>query len=290
MNFEKFINEYLNFIKLKRKEITYLTHIDRINKHIIPYFKNKNIEDISVSDILSWQNKIDNLGFKFNYKSAIFYSLSSFFNYLEKFHNVDNIVRKVGNFRNDEIEENKSVWTVEDFNKFISAVNEKKYKIFFEILYFTGLRKGELLALNVSDIDFKNSTITIDKTITRTHKINTPKTKTSNRIISIDKKLNQDIKEYVETSNLQKNLFDFSFTQIKRKKDFYCKKANVKQIRIHDFRHSHAILLYQNNVPVDEIKYRLGHSKLSITLDTYLKYLPKNEKRVIKTLNSIHFT
>lgn len=71
-------------------------------------------------------------------------------------------------------------------------------------------------------------------------------------------------------------------------KNYYCKKANVKQITIHEFRHSHACLLFKNNVPIEDVSHRLGHSTISMTMDVYLKYLPHNEKRVISTLNSIH--
>ena len=289
LTFEQAVAEYLEYIKLKRKEVTYLTHEDRIKKHIRPFFKNKLVSEISKNDILKWQVEIDKLGFKYNYKSSIFYSLSSIYNFLENFYNVDNIVKKVGNFRNDDISDNGNIWTYEEYKKFINCVDDYKFKILFEILYFTGLRKGEIMALKKDDIDLYESKITINKSITRNHKINTPKTKTSTRIISIDNTLTDEIKKYIENFNISDNLFDISFSTLKRKKDYYCKIANVKQIKIHEFRHSHACLLFKNNVPIDEISYRLGHSKISITTDTYLRYLPKQEKRVISTLNSLRF-
>ena len=289
LTFEQAVAEYLEYIKLKRKEVTYLTHEDRIKKHIRPFFKNKLVSEISKNDILKWQVEIDKLGFKYNYKSSIFYSLSSIYNFLENFYNVDNIVKKVGNFKNDDISDNGNIWTYEEYKKFINCVDDYKFKILFEILYFTGLRKGEIMALKKDDIDLYESKITINKSITRNHKINTPKTKTSTRIISIDNTLTDEIKKYIENFNISDNLFDISFSTLKRKKDYYCKIANVKQIKIHEFRHSHACLLFKNNVPIDEISYRLGHSKISITTDTYLRYLPKQEKRVISTLNSLRF-
>ena len=66
------------------------------------------------------------------------------------------------------------------------------------------------------------------------------------------------------------------------------KKANIKQIKIHEFRHSHACLLFQNKIDIEDISYRLGHSSIDITMKVYLKNLPKNEKRVIKLLNSLN--
>ena len=287
LTFEKAVSEYLEYIKLKRKEVTYLTHEDRIEKHIKPFFKDKVISEISKNDILKWQIEINKLGFKYNYKSSIFYSLSSIYNFLEDFYNVDNIVKKVGNFKNNDIEEVGNIWTYEEYTKFINSIDDIRYKVLFELLYFTGLRKGEILALTKNDINLHEHKIIINKSITRTHQINTPKTKTSNRIISIDNILTEELKEYIKNYNINNNLFEISFSTLKRKKDYYCKIANVKQIKIHEFRHSHACLLFKNDVPVDEISYRLGHSRISITTDTYLKYLPKQEKRVISTLNSL---
>ena len=78
-----------------------------------------------------------------------------------------------------------------------------------------------------------------------------------------------------------------SHTQLKRKKDFYCDIAEVKKIKLHEFRHSHACLLFKNGVPIEDVSRRLGHSSLSMTMDTYLRFLLSNEKRVVDTLNSL---
>ena len=75
---------------------------------------------------------------------------------------------------------------------------------------------------------------------------------------------------------------------LERKKNYYCNIANVKKIKIHEFRHSHACLLFQSQLDIQDISRRLGHSNISMTMNTYLKYLPNNEKRVIATLNSLH--
>lgn len=146
------------------------------------------------------------------------------------------------------------------------------------------MRKGELLALKWEDIDFINKTISINKTITREHEIQTPKTQTSNRIISISDNLINELSKLKRDSEF---IFDISFTQLKRKKDYYCNLSGVKQIKIHEFRHSHACLLFTNKIEIEDISYRLGHSNISMTMSTYLKYLPRNEKRVVNLLNSL---
>lgn len=289
IKFEQALEEYLLFVKLKKKMDTYSTVERRIKKHILPFFNNKYIDELSPFDIIKWQLEIDKLGFKYNYKSSLYYALSNFYLFCSNFYGVENIVKKVGNFKNDEIKEKGNIWTYEEFNQFIESIDNKKYHLLFNLLYFTGIRKGELLALKWEDIDFSNKIISINKTITRNHKLQTPKTKTSNRTIMIDDLLLDELKTYSIDKNSNEFIFDISFTHLLRVKNYYCKKANVKQIKIHEFRHSHACLLYTHEVPIDQISNRLGHSKISITTDTYLKYLPKNEKRVISTLNSLRF-
>ena len=154
------------------------------------------------------------------------------------------------------------------------------------MLFFTGMRKGELLALKWQDINFNNNTININKTITREHELLPPKTNSSNRIISINNNIIVQLYNLKQNTNNNDFIFNISFTQLKRKKDYYCSLANVNKIKIHEFRHSHACLLFQNKIEIEDISYRLGHSNISMTLSTYLKYLPRNEKRVIKLLNS----
>ncbi|MBQ9854338.1 MAG: tyrosine-type recombinase/integrase [Bacilli bacterium] len=72
-----------------------------------------------------------------------------------------------------------------------------------------------------------------------------------------------------------------------RKKSKYCEKANVKKIRINDFRHSHASLLLSKNVPITVISKRLGHSDIDLTLNVYSHMISKDEDKVVNILNQI---
>ena len=74
---------------------------------------------------------------------------------------------------------------------------------------------------------------------------------------------------------------------IGRKKNKYCDIANVKKIRIHDFRHSHASLLLSMNVPITVISERLGHSDINMTLNTYSHMIPKDEDKAVNILNQM---
>lgn len=297
------MNDYFIYLKHKLKCTTYETNVRKIQLYILNYFNNKSI-NINTKQYLEWQYYINSLGFKYRYKSSLHYCFSDFLNFCQIYYNIDsNVAIKVGNFRNDEVNEVGNIWTIDEFNQFISVVDNPMYKIIFKLLFFTGMRKGELLALTWNDIDFSNNTIYINKSVTRLKNngkkvVTTPKTKSSIRIINLNDSIINDLLEYNSFCktyylNFQDNYFIFggyqpiSFTHLKRKKDFYCEKANVKQIKIHEFRHSHACLLFKNNIPISDISHRLGHSNLSMTMNTYLKYFPNNEKRVIETLNSL---
>lgn len=305
LKFEKAIYTYFKYVKMKNKMNSYRTIETRIYNHILPYFKDKNIYEITNFDYLKWQEIIDSKNLSFIYKKDLHICFSTFLNYCKIFYGLkENVASNVGNFRNKEFENNiGEIWTLEEYKQFIEQVDDKVYKILFELIFFTGVRLGEALGLYFRDIDFEKSTISIYKTATRFFKggkriLNTPKSQKSVRTISIDNKLRDDLKYLkwyykAKYPNFNDEFFVFGGikclapTTIERRKNEYCEKAHVKQIKIHEFRHSHACLLFEYNVPIDEISYRLGHSSISMTTDIYLKYLPKKEKRVMETLNSI---
>ena len=305
LTFEQAAKNYYKFVKLKLKQSSYRTVTNRIDNHILPFFQDKNIYELTMFDFMEWQEYINKKNFKYMYKSTLFTCFVTFLNFCMKFYNLkENVASKVGNFKNNEIENTGNIWTIEEYQKFINSVDNNIYHALFNFLFFSGCRMGEALALTFEDLE--NNIISINKTATRffdhNKRITTlPKTKKSIRRISIDNLLKSEIenlREYYIThySNYNNKFYIFGGnkiippTTLTRKKNYYCDKAHVKRIKIHEFRHSHACLLFQNNVPIDEISSRLGHAKLSMTMDIYLRYMPTNEKRVIETLNSLRHT
>ena len=303
ITFEKAISEYLDFIKLKKKPQSFRSINSRLNNYVLPYFNKENIYDLKAIDYLKWQTQIDKLGFKYRYKKTLHYAVVGLLNFCMTFYDLEiNVASKVGNFKNiDEVTNNINFWTINEFKKFISVVDNKNYKALFNFLFFTGCRQGEALALTFNDIN--DNLIKINKTISKEHHngkraITLPKTKKSIRNILIDSNLENEIqglRDHYITNNKDFNNNFYIFggisplapTTIERWKNYYCDKAKVKRIRIHDFRHSHATLLLSNNVPIIAISSRLGHSNTSITLDVYSHLVPEDEKRVIQTLNSL---
>ena len=307
LTFDQLVNEYLKFIKIKRKQNTYRTNSSKIIYNILPYFKNMKVKDITKLDILKWQYYIEEKNYSYSYKKNLHVLLVMILNYAIKYYDLNNNVASVvGNFKNYDIKSKGNIWTIEEFNQFISYVDNVVYKTLFNLLFFTGLRVGEALALKFSDIDFENSTISINKTATRflnENRITTPKTFSSNRIIVINSQLKRELLDlkryymdlYFEYNDSKYNEYYvfgakklIARTTLTTNKNMYCKLAGVQQIKMHEFRHSHACLLFKNNVPIDEISYRLGHSSITMTMDVYLKYLPNKEKNVLYTLEHIY--
>lgn len=298
--FEDAYNQYLKYIenrlKLQSKEsIKY-----KFKDIILPYFKNYNIYEIKENDYIEFQNIINKKNYSYNYKKNIHFTISGFLNYCIKFLNLEeNIAKKVGCFKKlNERKKEQNFYNNKEFKKFIKNINEKVYKQFFILMFLTGTRPGEAMALKFSDL--KKYYIDINKTISEHGKreINSPKSLTSYRKISIDKKLYKELinlkNEYDKKYNY-KNYDYFIFggikplspTSINRRKEKACKLANIKKIKLHEFRHSHATLLLNKKIIINEISKRLGHSDVSITLNTYTHTSKLQEKRVIKTLSLI---
>lgn len=303
LTFNQEFDKYLNYLSLNLKPTTVLSVERNFRLHILPYIKNIEIVKFNQEDYFNWQNKLKNKGFSYNFEQNIQIMFKRFFDYLERTYNIKNypkIYGKFKNFKETKIEE-LNVWSLSEYKQFIKNVDDIVYHALFNLLFFTGLRKGEALALKFSDLS--NNIISISKTLTQEHfngkRIElSPKTKKSIRKIQIDFKLKKELiklRKYYITNfkEFNENFYIFggnkaiALTTLKRKKDFYCDKAKVKRIRIHDFRHSHATILYHQRISAKLIQSRLGHSDVTTTLNTYVHIDSKDKKRVLNKLNFI---
>lgn len=165
-------------------------------------------------------------------------------------------------------------------------------------MFYTGTRPGDEMALKFSDLSYRmiNNNKTIDEHGSRT--IGIPKTQSSYRNIFIDKKLYEDLlklKKYYQ-EEYKNNDYDYfifggmkplSPTSINRRKENACNLANIRKIKSHEFRHSHATLLLSKGIVIHDISKRLGHSDVSTTLNIYTHSIDKQQKRVTRTLNML---
>ena len=161
----------------------------------------------------------------------------------------------------------------------------------FEILFWTGMRIGELLALFKSDVNFQENKISISKTYYRTRGkdvITTPKTEQSVRTIDIPEFLTQEIKAYCDKLYEfpdSERLFPIVCEAVQHKMVRHIQKSGVKRIRVHDLRHSACAYLAHQGVAPMVIKERMGHKDIKITLNTYGHLYPNEQKKVADMLN-----
>ncbi|MDW5300145.1 MAG: site-specific integrase [Sedimentibacter sp.] len=186
-------------------------------------------------------------------------------------------------------------WTVAEFNKFIAAVEDKLIsKVCFKILFWTGIRSGELLALTLSDFDYENKTLSITKNYARLNKedlILEPKTPKSKRVVTIPTFLCDLVQEYVSKLyeyEPDERLFQTTKFYLQHEMNRGCKKSGVKKIRVHDLRHSHASLLIEMGFSPLLISERLGHENIETTLNTYSHLYPNKQSQVSDKLQLLN--
>lgn len=297
MSFKEAYEEYLFYAKKQHKKESFNATKSIFKSRILPFFENMNLYELTKKDVLQWTLEIENFNFSNNYNRNCYYTLFNFFEYCVEYLNFPhNYLKDIGKFKKKPEVKKCDFYTLKEFNKFIKCVDNEIYKQFFNFMFFTGARPGETFALQFKDI--QNDYISINKTLTSHNgrEFDLPKSHDSIRMIKLDKKLKKDIldlkKLYLGCNN---DYFIFGGskplapTTINRYKIKACHKANLRPITLHQFRHSHATLLVNNNILINEVSRRLGHSNVAITLNTYVHTDLSHEKRVYNTLNSLRF-
>ncbi|MFI3211725.1 MAG: site-specific integrase [Eubacteriales bacterium] len=252
MKFKDFVKTYEADVKPKIKENTWITKEHIIRTKLMPYFKDKKMVDIKPRDIITWQNRMiagkgeGDVSYAPTYLKTLQAQLSCMFNHAIRLYELpSNPVRKAGPMGVNYTEE-MLFWTKEEYMTFIPCMANKAYSYYgFELLYWCGIRMGELRALTVSDFDFKKGTVSITKSYQRIKGkdvITTPKTKKSIRVIHMPQMLVDEMQDYTNSIYGLKNderLFPISKSYLHHEMNRGVKASGVKRIRIHDLRHSH---------------------------------------------------
>lgn len=297
MSFESFVSLYEKDVKPKLKLNTWLTKESIIQKKILPYFKKRKLSEITAKDVIDWQNEIRSLTdskgkpYSTTYLKTVHNQLSALFNHAIKYYGLQsNPAAKAGNMGSEERKE-MLFWTKAEYLKFADAMMDKPISYYaFEMLYWCGIREGELLALSASDFDFENSTVSIRKSYQRLKGqdvITSPKTPKSNRVIKMPQFLCEEMQDYIRmfySPDKEERIFPISKHYLHSEMDRGCKETGVKRIRIHDLRHSHISLLIDMGFTALAIADRVGHESIDITY-RYAHLFPTRQTEMAEKLN-----
>ena len=279
ITFGEFWNVYLRDREARLKQSTMDTKVDIVETKILPYFRDRLLREITPVDVMAWQNKLlkakipgTGVPYSTDYLRTVHNQLSCIFNHAVRYYRLrDNPAKIAGNMGKSRKGE-MLIWTQDEYHKFARVMMDNPIMYYaFEVLYWMGLRKGELMALTRRDIDLKTRQMTISKTLYvkgQVELVTSPKTEESNRTISVPKFLCDELEEYFAMNFELKDsdrIFPVSRDMLKRSLEVGAKKAGLKRIRVHDLRHSHVSLLIEKGFNAVQIAKRMGHSSADIT-------------------------
>ena len=314
MTVQDLYNEYIEAKRHEIRETSLDTNERNLKKYVLEPLGDYKLSKLNVAVLQKWKQDMEQKGLSTKTKQNRYGEFRTLLNYAVKMEYIPrNPLLKVGNFKAPfETKKEMQYYTADEFKKFIQKAKEEAiqsenngymnkwhYYVFFNIAFYTGLRKGEIHALQWTDI--KDGYLSVTKSIAQKLKggdrITPPKNRSSIRTIQMPEPLIQILNEHYERCK-SIIVFNDSYyitggerplrdTSIQNELKKYAKLANVKAIRVHDFRHSHASLLANEGINIQEIARRLGHSKINITWETYAHLYPREEERAINILNKI---
>lgn len=294
------ISEYMEYSSARRRVTTCGTKEHIIDKKILPYFKDKRVFKVTPWEIEKWQNELlksttsSGKEYSATYLRSIRSQLTAIFNYAVRLHNLSSNpmdkVEMIGKKYADE----RPIWTVEQYKLFRDQIADKPiYYYAFEVLFWCGLRMGEMLALTTADIDFENLTLKVNKSfqhIGGKDILTPPKTESGKRTVHLPKYLADELKEYINTLyeiGENERIFPLSKSGLHHVLANGCEGCGLDKIPVHSLRHSHISLLANMNVPYVVMAERAGHSKSKSITHHYSHSYESSGKTVAEMLNKI---
>lgn len=292
ITFEFLVEEYFKDLSTRLKKTTIAIKRDIFNTKILPYMKNLKISQITPTTVRLWQNEILKGGYAPTYQKTIHNQLSAILNYAVKYYNMPNNPCRITGSIGKKNADSMKIWTLDDYKKFIALEKKPAAFVAFEILFWCGLREGELLALTPADIT-EDKKIHITKTFVRVdgeELVTPPKTPKSIRDVPIPDFLYNEIQDYISKLygiQPQDKLFYFTKGFIGKEIKRLHEKAGVERIRTHDLRHSHASLLIDMGYSIFLISERLGHENVETTMNTYGHLYPNKHQEMVYGLEKL---
>ena len=287
-----------------------------LNRYVLPTMQKERIDRLNAQKLQEWKQSITTLGLAPKTQKNIYSEFRAMLNFAVKMEYLPrNPLLAVGNFKDNDFTPPKDklrYYTADEFLRYKAAaladaeakgtISEYAFYVFFCVAYYMGMRKGEINALRWSDINGELLTVrrSVSQKIKGESVVETlPKNKTSYRTIEIPAPLMEILAEYKKRLAARDAYRDnyrvcgggensvLSDTNIELHNRRYAEAAGLPRIRIHDFRHSHASLLANEGINIQEIARRLGHAKIEMTWNTYAHLYPRESERSLSVLNKV---
>ncbi|MEG1716912.1 MAG: site-specific integrase [Lachnospiraceae bacterium] len=296
--FANLVENYLEDMEHRLKPTTMANKRFIINGKLLPYFGRLKVCDIDTIKIRKWQNELisyrddKNKPFSQTYLKTVNNQMSALMNYAVAHYRLgSNPCKAAGSMGKSKADE-MNIWTQAQYEQFSNGIQKSSVKLAFDVLFYTGMRSGELLALTPADI-LPNFRIDINKNYAKVdgeELFLEPKTAKGKRTVSIPAFLYDDIKEYI--SKLYEiedwdRIFYFTKSAMEKEIKRVAYKVGLEPIRVHDLRHSHASMLIEMGFSALEIAERLGHESVKTTLDTYSHLYPDKDQKLANELNKL---
>lgn len=313
LTFADFFELYKKMKSVEVRETTLQKTVSNIELHVLPALGAVKLCVLDERILSSWKTNMVEKGLSIAYCRRIWGELKSILNRAVKLRYIpENPTKNLENFREVLFEaptDKIRFYTPEQFIRFSQVANEnatnylqRSIFMFLLIAYYTGLRKGEIHALKWTDLhgDVLHVRRSISQKVKGKATVETPpKNKSSIRDLQIPKPLLVLLAEYKQYQQLHygkewskqyrvcygsRCLSDTSISNYNIK---WAKLADLPPLRIHDYRHSHASILANEGINIQEIARRLGHSSVQITWQRYSHMYPREEERALAVLNKV---
>jgi len=287
-NFEFYADIYLR----QKEEIkSYREYYNIIMNQFMPLFKNRKISTIKKGEIKAWVDKrLQTITPK--RMRHLLGILSAIFEIAIEYEHLD--TNPIKNIKTPKHKPKKEMYPFTKEEVAVLLKNaEGQFKNYLAIAFYTGMRPGEIIVLTISDIDFENKVINVNKRI-RKGDLDTPKTYHSLRKIPLMDELKPYLEEQVKIAKEKKT---FTLFTTKNKKPYHSsdkfhdmwydllEKCNIKKRVMYNTRHTFATQAIKSNVPIYIVSQILGHKNIHQTLITYAKFINNEHLQIDRHLS-----
>lgn len=320
MTFEAFVSEWRKkFADNGLSETTLTGHLTRLDVHILPVIGHLDLDKINSMILLDLMSNLTRKDGKegplsIHTKEDVYKTLKSVFKYAVQWRILTNDPMEGVDKPRDTGQQDSdlNVYEPEEVTALFESVQDELFhwRVFLSLAITAGLRRGESLGLEWSDVDFENSRIEIKDTIVRGRNgplIKSPKTRTSRRLVTLPPFVMEELKQYRVHWLKERLRMGDRWTEKDREWLFcnedgshfypttpttwwkrFTERAGVRFIRLHDLRHTSVTLLIAQQVHMKVISERLGHSKINITMDQYGHVLKSADQAAADTFQSLY--